>query len=409
MTLQRSNPPSESHKPPRLSPRDVLSLGFLGLRASKVRAVLSALGISIGIATLVIVTTIPASSQQALENKLAKLGTNKLRALEVTRTQEPIPLPKGSLQRVQRIAPVQSASAVGKINTTVNRNRHIPDYRFSGLRVLASRLGLLEAIDGHVRDGEFLDRATQHFPAVVLGATAAKRLGIPKLVPGRPPPQILLGNRWFSVIGILAPLKLYPQVNHAALIGWEAARQRLGFDGHPSSIYMTVDEHALKDVTSVLPETINPQRPDAVRVMRPSDALAAKRAAEATFSALFLGLAGVALLVGGVGVANIMIISVLERRREIGVRRALGATRGQIRAQFLTESVMLAGLGGLLGVGIGALGALGYVLLQDWPFVVPVEAVLGGIAGAVVIGVLAGLYPAVRASRMPPTEALASA
>ncbi len=408
MNAHPTSPDSETYKPSRLAPRDMLGLGFLGLRTSKARAALSALGISIGIATLVIVTTIPASSQQALEDKLAALGTNRLRAAETPRMKPPVPLPKGSVNRVQRVAPVQVAGAVGKTESTVNRNGRIPDYQFSGLRVLASRLGLLEAIGGHMRHGEFLGRATGQFPTVVLGHVAAQRLGIPRLRPGEPPPQILIDNHWFSVIGILEPLALYPEIDRAVLVGWGPAQNKLGFDGHPSSIYLQADEPVLEEVRSVLPETINPERPDAVRVTRPSEALAAKRAAETTFSALFLGLAGVALLVGGVGVANIMIISVLERRREIGVRRALGATRGQIRGQFLTESVMLAGLGGVIGVALGALGAFGYVIFQGWPFVVPVEALLGGISGAVVVGVLAGLYPAVRASRLPPTEALAS-
>ncbi len=141
---------------------------------------------------------------------------------------------------------------------------------------------------------------------------------------------------------------------------------------------------------------------------RPSDALAAQQAADETFTGLLLGLGAVALLVGGVGVANTMVISVLERRPEIGLRRSLGATRGQIRVQFLAESLLLSVLGGvtgvLLGLGVTAL----YASTQGWPTVVPLWAAGGGLLATLLIGAVAGLYPAMRAARLSPTEALST-
>jgi putative ABC transport system permease protein len=192
------------------------------------------------------------------------------------------------------------------------------------------------------------------------------------------------------------------------LVGWDAAVQVLGFDGHPTVLYVRCDEQALEQVRSVLPATVNPQLPGLVRVSRPSDALIAKRATESAFGALLLGLAGVSLLVGGIGVANTMVISVLERRREIGLRRALGAHRGQIRIQFLAESVALALLGGAAGTVIGTAATLGYATWQRWPPAVPGWAVGAGAGGALLVGVVAGVYPAMRAARLSPTEALAA-
>lgn len=217
-----------------------------------------------------------------------------------------------------------------------------------------------------------------------------------------------VGDRWFTVTGVLAPIPLAPDVERAVLVGWSAARTWLDFDGHPTVVYVRAQEAQLEAVRSVLAATVFPENPTRIEVSRPSDALAAKRIAETTFSGLFLGLAGVALLVGGVGVANTMVISVLERKREIGLRRALGATRGQVRTQFFTESVVLCLLGGLTGVALGVLGAASYAAARDWPATVPPAAVLGGVGSALAVGVLAGLYPAIRAARLMPTEALAA-
>ncbi|AYC36553.1 ABC transporter permease [Streptomyces griseorubiginosus] len=395
-------------RPVRLAPSDILGLGLLGIRTRKVRAALSALGISIGIATLIVVTGIPASSQKALMRELSALGTDMLQAVPA-RQDPPVLLPPESVDMARRIGPVTTASAVANTHTEVLRNDRQGDADYTGLTVLASRPDLLGAINAEVGSGRFLSADTQRFPTAVLGSVAAARLGIPKVVPGRSAPQIYIDHRWFTVIGVLHKTPLSPDIDRSVLVGWDAARALLRFDGHPTVIYLKAKESRIEAVRDVLPATLNPELPGVVQVSRPSDALAAKRATESTFSALFLGLAGVALLVGGIGVANTMVISVLERRREIGLRRALGANRGQIRAQFLTESVVLSGLGGLTGIALGALATLAYATHQHWPPVVPLTSVTAGLAGAILIGMLAGVYPSVRAARLTPTEALATA
>lgn len=398
------------HRPVRLSPADLLRLGLIGIRTRRIRAALSALGISIGIATMIVVTGIPASSQKALNEELTALGTDRLQAVaNKTSGDEPASFPPESVAMVKRIGPVNAVTAVANTHAVVRRSDQQGPLDASGMTVLAAQPNLLDVINAKVRSGRYFSKATGRIPTAVLGTVAAARLGYPDLRPSDPPPLVLINDRWFSVIGILRSVPLTPDIDRSVLVGWEAAHSTLGFDLRPTQLFLQADEAAVEDVHAVLPATISPQSPSEVQVSRPSDALAAKRSTEATFSGLFIGLAGVALLVGGIGVANTMVISVLERRREIGLRRALGANRGQIRGQFLTESIALSGLGGLAGITLGVLGTMGYAAYKDWPPVIPLAAVSNGLCGAVLVGVIAGVYPAVRASRLSPTTALASA
>jgi putative ABC transport system permease protein len=390
-----------------VTPLDLLSVGLVGLRTRPMRAALSALGISIGIATMIVVTGIPASSQAALMRELSALGTNTLQAMPAPQD-PPVRLPEESVGMVRRIGPVTRVSAVANTHSVVRRSDRTDPGDGSGLTVLATRLDLPPAINARVRFGQWLTPATEKFPTVVLGSVAAARLGVAGVPRGGPGPQVMIGRTWFTVVGILAATPLLPEIDRSVLVSWSAARDHLGFDGHPTVLYLQADEASLEAVRAVLPETIHPEQPGQVMVTRPSDALAAKRATESTFSALFLGLALVALLVGGIGVANTMVVSVLERRPEIGLRRALGAHRGQIRGQFLTESVALAVLGGILGTVLGLLATAGYAGYHGWPVVVPVSSALAGLGGAVLVGVLAGVYPSMRAARLTPTEALAT-
>jgi putative ABC transport system permease protein len=401
-----------STRPVRLAPLDLLALGLIGIRTRKMRAALSALGISIGIATMVLVTGIPASSNHALQAELTALGTNILQAAS---SQQPMPgsnqqpeLPIEAPAMVTRISPVQRVSAVGNTHTSMRRSDKADPNDGVGLTVLAGQTDLLPLVHGRLSSGHWLTATSAQLPVVVLGALTATRLGIGALIPGNPPPQLMIAHQWYTVSGILAPVDLSPELDLSALVGWPSAKHYLRFDGHPTEIYVQAYEPALEQVRAVLPATINPAFPGEVLVTRPSDALAAKRATESTFSSLFLGLAGVALLVGGIGVANTMVISVLERRSEIGLRRALGANRGQIRVQFLTESVVLSLLGGAAGTALGAAATAGYASYQSWPVVLPWTSTVAGLGGAAVIGVVAGVYPSIRAARLTPTAALAT-
>jgi putative ABC transport system permease protein len=396
-----------SFRPGRLSPRDVLRIGGAGLRARPLRVVLSAVGIAIGIAAMIAVVGISTSSRADLDRQLAALGTNLLTVGPgQTLFGESSHLPDEATGMIGRIGPVTSTTATGQVSDAkVYRNDRIPEAESGGIAVLAARTDLPDTVGATVRNGTFLNAATARYPAVVLGATAADRLGVGAAGPDQ---RVYLGGRWFTVVGVLDAVPLAPELDSAALIGWPVAEQLLDFDGYATTVYTRARDDSVPAVQSVLAATANPEAPNEVEVSRPSDALAAKQATETTLNGLLLGLGAVALLVGGVGVANTMVISVLERRAEIGLRRSLGATRGQVRVQFLAESLLLSALGGaggvLLGVGVTAT----YATYQGWPSVVPAWATAGGLAATTLIGVLAGLYPAIRASRLSPTEALAT-
>jgi putative ABC transport system permease protein len=397
-----------SPRPGRLSPVDVLRLAGYALRARPLRVVLSALGIAIGIAAMVAVVGISTSSRAELDRLLDSLGTNLLTAGPgLTLFGDDATLPDESVAMIGRIGRVESVTAIGQLpDAKVYRTDRIPAPQSGGIGTYAVRTDLLDTVGATVASGTWLNDATARYPAVVLGATTAERLGVGAVSADM---QIWLGGRWFTVIGVLDPVPLAPSLDLGALIGWQAGQRYLGFDGHITTVYTRTDPDAVEAVRGLLARTANPARPNEVNVSRPSDALAAQAAANTTFTGLLLGLGAVALLVGGIGVANTMVISVLERRAEIGLRRSLGATRGHIRIQFLVESLLLSVLGGGAGILLGSGVTAVYATLQDWPTVVPAWVMAGGITATLIIGGVAGLYPAIRAARVAPTEALAAA
>jgi putative ABC transport system permease protein len=390
----------------RLRGDDILRVAAVGLRTRPTRAVLSALGITIGIASMVAVLGLSESSKSDLIASLDRLGTN----LVVVEAGSGIGFGSGTLtefagEMVSRIGPVEEVASVGTIDANVYRTDLVPESRSGGISVRVSDTGLLATLGGTLADGRFLDGATDHLPVVVLGSVAAERLGLADFDGSA---SVSLGGHWFGVIGILDPIELAPSLDRSVLIGEDAAVALFDYDGIPDSLYVRAAPEHIDSVIAVLPATADPENPDQVEVSRPTDALEARAAAEGAFTALFLGLGLVALVVGGVGVANVMVISVLERRGEIGLRRALGATRRHVALQFVGESLILAIAGGLTGVALGTLVTAGYASSRGWDVLVPPIAIWGGIAASLLIGGVAGLYPARRAARMAPTEALRS-
>jgi putative ABC transport system permease protein len=382
----------------------VARVASVGVRTRRLRAALSALGIAIGVAAMVAVLGLSASSQAGLLAEIDKLGTNLLSVTNgtgVLGNAEELPLAAPSM--IGRIAPVTAVADAGKMGVDAYRSPYIPSIQTNALNVQAATLNLLPTVGTTLAGGSWLNAATATKPVCVLGAAAAQRLGIDKVLPGE---RIWMDKQWFYVAGILNPAVLAPEIDSSILVGFPAAASYLGFDGHPTEIYVRSVTDQTAAVQGVLGATANPEHPDAVNVSQPSDALVARAQAKGALTDLFLGLGAVALLVGGVGVANIMVISVLERRSEIGLRRALGATKGQIRAQFLSEAMLLSVAGGAIGVALGVASTAVYAATKHWAVTIPTLAWAGGLGAAFAIGAIAGLLPAVRAARLSPTEAL---
>ena len=396
LTAHPNGGPAVGH----LRSADMLRIASIGLRTRRVRAALSALGIAIGVAAIVAVLGLSASSSANLLTEISRLGTN---LLEVTNGQtlfgQTAELPEAAPAMIRRIGPVESVASTGSTSASVYRSRLIPAINTNGLSVDAASTGLPGVVGSHVIAGSYLNAATETEPVAVLGWQAAQLLGIDRIYPGE---RIWLGGTWFYVAGILSAATLAPEIDSSVLVGFTAAERYLGFDGHPTTIYLRAQNNAVNAVHNVLAATADPETPSNVDVSNPSAALQARADAQSALN----GLGAVSLLVGAVGVANIMVISVLERRSEIGLRRALGATRGHIRAQFLSEAVLLSLVGGAVGIGLGVIATAIYASAKHEPVVIPASAWAGGLGAAIAIGAIAGLLPALRAARLSPTDAL---
>jgi putative ABC transport system permease protein len=331
-----------STKGGRLRLDDGLRVASVRLRSRPLRAALSALGIAIGTAAIVGVLGLSVEAEQSFTGGAAQL---------------PIEAPA----RITLLDDVQQVADTALLkDDKVYRNSMIPAANSRGIEVRATSLNLLSVLDTGVARGDWLDDGTAGEPVAVLGPVAARQLGVDRVLPDQ---RIWLGGQWFDVGGILNSSPLAPDIDASALVGYAAAQNYLGYlstvggeekAGPPSTIYVRAATGHEAAVQSLLAQTANPEAPYEVNVSQPSDVLTARAAAAGAFNSLFLGLGVVALIVGAVGVANIMIISVLERRSEIGLRRALGATKNQIRTQFLAESILLAAIGGVVGVLAGA-------------------------------------------------------
>ena len=388
----------------KLRTRDLFFVAVYGVKARKGRAALTSIGIGIGIAAIVAVSGIAASGSADLLSTLESLGTNLVKASPQAGffgTQEE--LPEGVIGMVERIGPVEEVTSTTQTDLLVRRTNFISEFEGGGISTIITSSELLNVIGGNLSEGRFITDGLSDLPVTVLGSVTAKRLGITNL---SKPTKILIDDEWFGVIGIVEELKIHPDLDRSVFIGYGAAKKLFDINEEPTTIYLRANPTFIEDVVEVIAPSMNPENPDQVEVSRPSDALEAQQAVEASFTNLLLGLGSVALLVGGVAIANVMVMSVLERRMEIGVRRSIGATRREIRYQFLLESVVLSGIGGLVGVMLGSLITLAYTNYTNIVFSIPVWQILGAVVLALLIGAISGVYPAIKASKIQPAEAV---
>ena len=388
----------------KLRTRDLFLVAVYGVKARKGRAALTSIGIGIGIAAIVAVSGIAASGSADLLSTLESLGTNLVKASPQAGffgTQEE--LPEGVIGMVERIGPVEEVTSTTQTDLLVRRSNFISEFEGGGISTIVTSSELLNVIGGNLSEGRFITDGLSDLPVTVIGSVTAKRLGITNL---SKPTKILIDDEWFGVIGIVEELKIHPDLDRSVFIGYGAAKKLFDINEEPTTIYLRANPTFIEDVVEVIAPSMNPENPDQVEVSRPSDALEAQQAVEASFTNLLLGLGSVALLVGGVAIANVMVMSVLERRMEIGVRRSIGATRREIRYQFLLESIVLSGIGGLVGVMLGSLITLAYTNYTNIVFSIPVWQILGAVVLALLIGAISGVYPAIKASKIQPAEAV---
>ena len=388
----------------KLRTKDLFFVALYGVKARKGRAALTSIGIGIGIAAIVAVSGIAASGSADLLSTLESLGTNLVKAspqVGFFGTQEE--LPEGVIGMVERIGPVEEVTSTTQTDLLVRRSNFISEFEGGGISTIVTSSELLNVIGGNLLEGRFITDGLSDLPVTVLGSVTAKRLGITNL---SQPSKILIDDEWFGVIGIIEELKIHPDLDRSVFIGYGAAKKLFDINEEPTTIYLRANPSFIEDVVEVIAPSMNPENPDQVEVSRPSDALEAQQAVEASFTNLLLGLGSVALLVGGVAIANVMVMSVLERRMEIGVRRSIGATRREIRYQFLLESIVLSGIGGLVGVMLGSLITLAYTNYTNIVFSIPVWQILGAVVLALLIGAISGVYPAIKASKIQPAEAV---
>ncbi|MCL2595174.1 MAG: ABC transporter permease [Promicromonosporaceae bacterium] len=395
---------------PSLTPLDLLRTAGTGLTGRPLRTALSALGVALGIASLVALTGVSASNQAQLLAELDALGADLAIVWPGSgHDQQPLVLPKAAPEMIAR---QDGVLRVGVFETPpqglgVFRTDLMPITQTGGITVSVARPDVLAAVDAQVASGRWFDEATRGLPVTVLGATAAQRLGVE-----RAGDRVFIGGQWYGVLGILADSGLAGGIiETSAILGDRWVRERFAVEdgiGDIAEVFVRAEPGRIAEVTELLASTANPGAPHQVSVTRLADLSAAREAADDALTTLGLALGGIALLVGGVGITNTMVVTVMERRGEIGLRRALGARPGQIATQFTAEAIALSALGGLAGLALGATAAAGFAIAANQPIVIPTMALLIGPLLSIVVGALAGLQPATRAARVSPTVALRS-
>jgi len=389
------------------SARDLVGVAWTGLTARKVRTLLIMLGPIIGVAAMVGAVGLTESAKGALKQQLAELGTNLIiaQAGGTFGSQNPT-FPADAVQRVYAIPTVLGAAATtnlsGVIATPIEAGSTY--YQAFPVPVRAADLSLPAVLKVPLLDGRWLDHAdtSRHLLSVVIGSGLADKYAF---LPGETR-TIRLNSTNFGVVGELGPVPLDPELDNAAFVTQWAAKNVFGTDGKPNQLYVRASPGTTQETANAIPKAISLGGPDQTSTNVPSDVLQAASQADKTLQqvALFAGL--LALAVGGLGIANVMSISVIQRSSEIGIRRAVGHSRAKIGAQFVLESLFVGLLGGLLGAALG----VGVVYLVSafahWIVEIAYSRIPIWMGLALFVSVVAGLYPSIKAARLEPLETL---
>lgn len=386
---------------------DLLHSAWIGATGRRSRTVLAALGIALGIAAYVALSGIAASNQSALLARLDALGAN----LQVVTpgqdaARQPIPLPQYAPRTLARQPQVER---VGVFDTTpenvrIFKNELVPKSNGNALALSVMRPGALDALGASLTQGHGIDADNEHLPVAVLGSEAAYRLGVTGVGD-----RVLIDDAWYGVVGILDPVPQARSFDSSVIIGSKYAKAHYPDQaktiGRISAIYVRTKPGDAEALRRMLAHAAN-LTGSGVSVNASADLSEARNTTDDSLTTLGLMIGVIALAVGGMSIANMMIVTVMERRGEIGLRRALGATPGAIRMQFVTEAAMLSAFGGLAGIGIGAGTAMAVAVSAHQPMALDWGSLPLAWCAAVLVGILAGIYPASRAARLTPTEAL---
>jgi len=386
---------------------DLVGVAWSGLKARKIRTLMIMLGPIIGVAAMVSAVGLTESAKGALQAQLAQLGTNLVivQAGGTFGSQNPT-LPSNSVQRVENMSTVTSAAATSNLSgvIAVPVQGASTYYEAFPVPVRAADDNLPSVLQVPTIDGRWLNPTDNrlHLRSVVLGEGIAKQYGY---LPGETR-TIRLNNTNFGVVGVLGPVALDPELDNAAFVTQWAAKHVLGTNGRPNQLYVRAIPGTTQQTANALPTAINLGSSTQVSTQIPTDVLQAAAQANKTLQQVALLAGLLALTVGGIGIANVMSISVIQRSSEIGIRRAVGHSRSKIGAQFLLEALFVGVLGGIIGavVGVGVVYAVSAI--AGWVVVIAYREIPIWMGLALLVAVIAGLYPSIKAARLEPLETL---